>query len=86
MLCILQTWDEMEQRLHVGPPEPGSEREREFNTNLQSMKDAVLRVISRRREGSITEDIPFIDALLQTQVPEEQVRGTYSLGTFRNYL
>ena len=76
----------MEQRLHVGPPEPGSEREREFNTNLQSMKDAVLRVISRRREGSITEDIPFIDALLQTQVPEEQVRGTYSLGTFRNYL
>ena len=63
----------MEQRFHVGPPEPGSEREKTFNDQLKSMKDTVLRVVKSREEGTEQTEIPFIDALLQSQVPEDQV-------------
>ena len=63
----------MEKRMHVGPPESGSDREAEFESGLKYMRDAVLRVINERKEGAESEDIPLIDALLQTQVPDEQV-------------
>ena len=63
----------MEQRLHIGPPEPGSEREKTFNDQLKSMRDTVLRVVKSREEGTEQTEIPFIDALLQSQVPEDQV-------------
>ena len=63
----------MEQSLHIGPPDPGSNREREFNENLKNMKDTVLKVVNNRRNGVDTNEIPFIDALLQTQAPDEQV-------------
>ncbi len=63
----------MEQRLHVGSPEPGSEREREFEASVKTIKDIVLEVVQQRREGVTTNDIPFIDALLQAQFPEDQV-------------
>ena len=66
----------MEQRLHVGPPEPGSERDNVFESNRQMIVDAVLRVVNGRRNGTDSTEIPFIDALLQTQVPDEQVIGT----------
>jgi len=38
------------------------------------MKDMVHRIVQARREGKGSEDLPFIDALLQSGVPEEQVR------------
>ena len=38
------------------------------------MKDMVHRIVQARREGKGSEDLPFIDALLHSGVPEEQVR------------
>ena len=69
----MKSWDEMEQRLHIGPPEPGSEREGEFEASVKAIRDIVLNVVQQRREGVTTRDIPFIDALLQAQFPEDQV-------------
>ena len=63
----------MEQRLHIGPPEPGSDREKEFNDGVQQIKNIIQSVVDRRRNGEEQEDIPFIDALLQSDVPDEQV-------------
>ena len=63
----------MEQRLHIGPPEPGSDREKQFNDGVQQIKNRIQNVIDRRRNGEEQDDIPFIDALLQSSVPDEQV-------------
>ena len=63
----------MEQTLHIGPPEAGSDREKEFNDGVQQIQDRIQNVIDRRRNGEEQEDIPFIDALLQSGVPDEQV-------------
>ena len=63
----------MEQRLYIGPPEPGSDREKEFNDGVQQIKNRIQNVIDRRRNGEEQDDIPFIDALLQSSVPDEQV-------------
>ena len=70
----------MEQRLHIGPPEPGSDREKEFNDGVQQIRDKIQSVIDKRRNGEEQESIPFIDALLQSDVPSEQV-GMYHNGT-----
>ena len=72
----------MEQCLHIGPPDPGSKREREFNESLKNMKDIVLKVVNNRRNGVDTNEIPFIDALLQTQVPDEQVCNASNLDVY----
>ena len=63
----------MERRLHVGPPEEGSEREKQFKESLEKLNEMVLNILRSRKEGDDTTDIPFIDALLQSAVPEEQV-------------
>lgn len=63
----------MEQRLHIGPPKPGSEREAMFNESRDKLKDIVTRVISSRKDGTDSTELPFIDALLQSAVPDEQV-------------
>ena len=60
-----------------GPPEEGSEREREFEKNKKIMMDIVLRTIRARRgeEGSGNlEELPFIDSMLQNYSSEEKVR------------
>ena len=62
----------MEQRLHIGPPEPGSDREKDFNDGVKQIKDIIQNVIDRRRNGEEQDSIPFIDALLQSSVPDEQ--------------
>ena len=62
-----------QERIAHGPPEPDGEREAEFQRNLQYMKDIILRIVQARREGKGAEELPFIDALLQSGVPEEQV-------------
>ena len=69
----MQVWSEMEQRLHIGPPEPGSDREKEFNNDLQQIQNRLQNAVDRRRNGEEQDDIPFIDALLQSGVPDEQV-------------
>ena len=69
----------MEQRLHIGPPEPGSDREKEFNDSVQQIRNIVQSVVDRRRNGEEQENIPFIDALLQSDVPDEQVSIRYSV-------
>ena len=69
----MQVWREMEQRLITGPPEPGSEREKEFNDGVQQMQSRLQNIIDRRRSGKEEDDIPFIDSLLQSSVPDEQV-------------
>ena len=66
----------MEQNLFVGPPQPGSARERMFNDYSQQMKDTIQKVITKRRNGEEKESVPFIDALLQSGVPDEQVSKT----------
>ena len=85
----------MEQRLHIGPPEPGSDREKEFNDGVQQITNRIQSVIDRRRNGEEQEDIPFIDALLQSSVPDEQVniivwlnmrkQGLYAQNTSVNF-
>ena len=57
----------------VDPPE-GSERDTAFKKNCQYMKDMVKVVIAQRREGGGEENIPFIDNLLQSGVPDDQAR------------
>ena len=59
--------------MHIGPPESGSSREKEFNSNREQLRQRIQNVISRRQDGEEEESIPFIDALLQSGVPEEQV-------------
>ena len=66
----------MEQNMLVGPPEPGSEREKLFNDYSQQMRDTVQRVITKRQSGEEEENIPFIDNLLQSGAPDEQVSST----------
>ena len=63
----------MEQNLYVGPPQPGSTREKMFKDYSQQLRDTIQRVITKRRNGEGEESIPFIDALLQSGVPDEQV-------------
>ena len=63
----------MEQNLFAGPPQPGSARERMFKDYSQQLKDTIQKVITKRRNGEETESVPFIDALLQSGVPDEQV-------------
>ena len=63
----------METILYLGPPEPGSAREKMFNDYRQQMKDAIQRAITKRHNGEGKESIPFIDGLLQSGAPDEQV-------------
>ena len=63
----------MEQILLLGPPQPGSEREKMFNDYSQQMKDTIQRVITKRQSGEEEETISFIDNLLQSGAPDEQV-------------
>ena len=66
----------MEQTMFVGPPQPGSAREKMFNDYSQQMKDTIQNVITKKRNGVEEESVPFIDALLQSGVPDEQVSDT----------
>ena len=63
----------MEQRLHIGAPEPGSDREKEFDDGVQQIQNKIQNVIDRRRNGEEQDSVPFIDALLQSSVPDEQI-------------
>ena len=56
----------------VDPP-ADSQREADFQRNRQYMTDIVKRIVRARREGKDTTELPFIDALLQSGVPEKQV-------------
>ena len=62
-----------QERIAQGPPESDSVREKDFQRNLQSLKDIVHRIVQARREEQGREELPFIDALLQSGVPDEQV-------------
>ena len=63
----------------VGPPEPGSEREKMFNDYSQEMRNTIQRVITKRQSGQEEETIPFIDNLLQSGAPDEQVSSSYCI-------
>lgn len=54
-------------------PDDGSERDVNFQKNRQFLQDVVKGVIDRRREGASEEHVPFIDNLLQSGVPDDQV-------------
>ncbi|XP_065889639.1 cytochrome P450 20A1-like isoform X3 [Dysidea avara] len=78
-----QVYQEIEQRILVGPPETGSDREKEFNDSIQQMRNKILSVVERRQSGEEKEDIPFIDALLQSGVSHDQIIAegvTFMLG------
>ncbi|XP_065890921.1 cytochrome P450 20A1-like isoform X4 [Dysidea avara] len=66
-------WGEMEQNLHVGPPKPGSEREKLFKVYSQQFRDVMQEAVRKRRSGEEQESVPFIDSLLQSGVPDEQI-------------
>jgi len=63
----------MEQNLQIGPPTPGSDREKMFKGYSQQLRDVVKEAVRKRRSGEEQESIPFIDSLLQSGVPDEQV-------------
>ena len=54
-------------------PPKGSERDVEFQKNTAYLRDTVKGAIRRRREGLGGEYVPFIDNLLQSGVPDDQV-------------
>lgn len=56
-----------------GELEEGSERDLAFKKNTQYMRDVVKEVIRRRKEGLSKDHVPFLDTLLQSGVPDEQV-------------
>jgi len=64
---------EIDQTVNVGMPEPGSAREKMCTDYSQQMKDTIQRVITKRQSGEEEQSIPFIDALLQSGVSDEQV-------------
>ena len=66
----------MEQNLQIGPPTPGSDREKIFKGYSQQLRDIVQEAVGKRRSGGEQESIPFIDSLLQSGVPDEQVLFT----------
>jgi len=72
-LLYVQVWSAMEQNLQVGPPTPGSDREKMFNGYSQQLRDVVQEAVKKRRCGEEQESVPFIDSLLQSGVPDEQV-------------
>ena len=76
----------METILYLGPPEPGSAREKMFNDYRQQMKDTIQRAITKRHNGEGKESIPFIDGLLQSGAPDEQVSICYSVVTALKYV
>ena len=63
----------METALYAGPPEPGSVREKELKSYCEQMRYKLQDVIDRRRSGQNKDRIPFIDALLQSGVSDQQV-------------
>ena len=65
----------MEHNLLNGPPEPGSAREKMCNDYSQQLKGTIQSIITKRRNGEGKENVnvPFIDSLLQSGVPDEQV-------------
>ena len=56
-------------------PAAGSERQLKFQKHRQFIVDLVKDVIQQRKDGQEGEEeyVPFIDNLLQSAVPEEQV-------------
>ena len=63
----------MEQRLHIDPPEPGNNKEKELNDGVQQIRNRLQSVTDSRQNGEKQEKNTFIDALLQSGVPYEQV-------------
>ena len=59
--------------MHIGLPEPGSDREKKFNDGVEQLRNKILSVVERRQSGEEQQDIPFIDALLQSGVSHDQV-------------
>jgi len=63
----------MEQNLRIGPPTPGSDREKMFTGYSQQLRDFILEAVRKRQSGEEQESVPFIDSLLQSGAPDEQV-------------
>ena len=69
----------MEQRLHIGPPEPVVDREKEFNDDVKQIRNRLRSVNDRRQNDKEQDNIPFINVLLQSGVPYEQVSKVFQL-------
>ena len=64
----------LQLRIVHGPPDSSdTQREEDFQKSLGAMKSVVQRIVAARREGRDTTELPLIDALLQSGVPEKQV-------------
>ncbi|XP_065890917.1 cytochrome P450 20A1-like isoform X2 [Dysidea avara] len=76
-------WSEMEQNVRIGLPTPGSDREKMFNEYSQQLRDVIQEVVEKRQSGEEQESVPFMDSLLQSGVPDEQIVSdgiTFMLG------
>ena len=74
-VLYVQIWSEMEQNVRIGLPTPGSDREKMFNEYSQQLRDVIQEVVEKRQSGEEQESVPFMDSLLQSGVPDEQVRN-----------
>ena len=74
-VLYVQIWSEMEQNVRVGLPTPGSDRDKMFKGYSQQLRDVIQEVVEKRRSGEEQESVPFMDSLLQSGVPDEQVRN-----------
>ena len=81
-------WSEMESRLGGTFPEPGSEREHNFEKALEAAKGFVKEVVTIRETMDISEDEErFIDVLMSHSVDEKTLLSdaiTYVTGGFPN--
>jgi len=74
-LLNVKVWSEMEQTVHTGLPTPGSDREKMFQDCTQKFRDIIHEVVQKKRSGEEQKSIPFLDSLLQSGAPDEQVRN-----------
>ena len=75
VLLHLQVWNEMEQIVHIGLPTPGSVREKMFKDYSEQFRSVIREAVRKKRSGEEQKTVPFMDSLLQSGAPDEQVRN-----------
>lgn len=81
-----QCFNELESRLLIGPPPPGSEREASFEKHASYIRGLAKRVLNSHRDSTTKAvHVPFINALTQMGASEEQLISdviTFMIGGF----
>ena len=61
--------------MHIGLPTPGSVREKMFKDYSQQFRSVIREAVRKKRSGEEQKNVPFMDSILQSGAPDEQVRN-----------